>query len=147
MNKKQKVVMLATLALGGLFAGCSKSEPIIACGREWNPAVGYVADTGSVFRMADELIIQLRYGTGFDFNTLKFAFYDGTLASKGEKLWEHDFHVSNKMEAFTLEARSRRGGYATAREMTKLKAPGTVVVEVSSERGLIAEKQLSIVNQ
>lgn len=61
MNKKQKVVMLATLALGGLFAGCSKSEPIIACGREWNPAVGYVADTGSVFRMADELIIQLRY--------------------------------------------------------------------------------------
>ena len=139
MNKKQKVVMLATLALGGLFAGCSKSEPIIACGREWNPAVGYVADTGSVFRMADELIIQLRYGTGFDFNTLKFAFY--------EELWEHDFRVTNKMEAFTLEARSRRGGYATAREMTKLKAPGTVVVEVSSERGLIAEKQLSIVNQ
>ena len=147
MNKKQKVVMLATLALGGLFAGCSKSEPIIACGREWNQAVGYVADTGSVFRMADELIIQLRYGTGFDFNTLKFAFYEGSLTNKGEKLWEHDFRVTNKMEAFTLEARSRRGGYATAREMTKLKAPGTVVVEVSSERGLIAEKQLSIVNQ
>ena len=147
MNKKQKVVMLATLALGGLFAGCSKSEPIIACGREWNPAVGYVADTGSVFRMADELIIQLRYGTGFDFNTVKFAFYEGSLTNKGEKLWEHDFRVTNKMEAFTLEARSRRGGYATAREMTKLKAPGTVVVEVSSERGLIAEKQLSIVNQ
>ncbi|OWV18533.1 hypothetical protein SAMN06298224_1229 [Fibrobacter sp. UWB16] len=147
MNRKQKVVMLATLALGGLFAGCSKSEPIIACGREWNPAVGYVADTGSVFRMADELIIQLRYGTGFDFNTLKFAFYEGSLTNKGEKLWEHDFRVTNKMEAFTLEARSRRGGYATAREMTKLKAPGTVVVEVSSERGLIAAKQLSIVNQ
>ena len=139
--------MLATLALGGLFSGCSKSEPIIACGREWNPAVGYVADTGSVFRMADELIIQLRYGTGFDFNTLKFAFYEGSLTNKGEKLWEHDFRVTNKMEAFTLEARSRRGGYATAREMTKLKAPGTVVVEVSSERGLIAAKQLSIVNQ
>ena len=147
MNKKQKVVMLATLALGGLFAGCSKSEPIIACGREWNPAVGYVADTGSVFRMADELIIQLRYGTGFDFNTLKFAFYEGSLTNKGEKLWEHDFRVTNKMESFTLEARSRRGVYATAREMTKLKAPGTVVVEVSSERGLIAAKQLSIVNQ
>ena len=147
MKKTHKVVMLATLALGGLFAGCSKSEPVIACGREWNPAVGYVADTGSVFRMADELIIQLHYGTGFDFNTLKFAFYEGTLAKKGEKLWEHDFRVTNKMEAFTLEARSRRGGYATAREMTKLKAPGTVVVEVSSERGLIAAKQLSIVNQ
>ena len=108
---------------------------------------GYVADTGSVFRMADELIIQLRYGTGFDFNTLKFAFYEGSLTNKGEKLWEHDFRVTNKMEAFTLEARSRRGGYATAREMTKLKAPGTVVVEVSSERGLIAAKQLSIVNK
>ena len=147
MKKTQKVVMLATLALGALFAGCSKSEPVIACGREWNPAVGYVADTGSVFRMADELIIQLRYGTGFDFNTLKFAFYEGTLAKKGEKLWEHDFHVSDKLDAFTLEARSRRGGYATAREMTKLKAPGTVVVEVSSEKGLIASKQLSIVNQ
>ena len=147
MKKTHKVVMLATLALAGLFAGCSKSEPVIACGREWNPAVGYVADTGSVFRMADELIIQLRYGTGFDFNTLKFAFYEGTLAKKGEKLWEHDFRVSDKLDAFTLEARSRRGGYATAREMTKLKAPGTVVIEVSSEKGLIASKQLSIVNQ
>ena len=51
--KTQKVVMFATLALGALFAGCSKSEPVIACGREWNPAVGYVADTGSVFKMAD----------------------------------------------------------------------------------------------
>ena len=100
MKKTHKVVMLATLALGGLFAGCSKSEPVIACGREWNPAVGYVADTGSVFRMADELIIQLRYGTGFDFNTLKFAFYEGTLAKKGEKLWEHDFRVSDKLDAF-----------------------------------------------
>jgi len=147
MNKKQKVVIFATLALGALFAGCSKSDPIIACGREWNPAVGYVADTGSVFRMADELIIQLRYGTGFDFNTLKFSFYEGTIENKGEKLWEHDFHVSDKMDAFTLEARSRRGGYATAREMTKLKAPGTVVVEVSSENGPIASKQLSIINQ
>ena len=145
--KKQKVMMLATLALGAMFAGCSKSEPVIACGREWNPAVGYVADTGSVFRMADELIIQLRYGTGFDFNTLKFAFYEGTLTNKGAQLWERDFRVTDKMEAFTLEARSRRGGYATAREMTKLKAPGTVVVEVSSEKGLIAAKQLSIVNQ
>ena len=147
MKKTQKVVIFTALALGALFTGCSKSEPVIACGREWNPAVGYVADTGSVFRMADELIIQLRYGTGFDFNTLKFAFYEGTLANKGAQLWERDFHVSNKMEAFTLEARSRRGGYATAREMTKLKAPGTVVVEISSEKGLIASKQLSIVNQ
>ncbi len=147
MKKTQKVVIFTALALGALFTGCSKSEPVIACGREWNPAVGYVADTGSVFRMADELIIQLRYGTGFDFNTLKFAFYEGTLANKGAQLWERDFHVSNKMEAFTLEARSRRGGYATAREMTKLKAPGTVVVEISSEKGLIAAKQLSIVNQ
>ena len=147
MKKTQKVVIFSALALGAMFAGCSKSEPVIACGREWNPAVGYVADTGSVFRMADELIIQLRYGTGFDFNTLKFAFYEGTLTNKGAQLWERDFHVSNKMEAFTLEARSRRGGYATAREMTKLKAPGTVVVEISSEKGLIASKQLSIVNQ
>ena len=147
MNKEQKVVMFATLALGALFTGCSSPDPVIACGREWNPAVGYVADTGSVFKMADELIIQLRYGTGFDFNTLKFAFYEGTLGNKGSQLWERDFHVSSKMEAFTLEARSRRGGYATAREMTKLKAPGTVVLEISSERGLIASKQLTIVNQ
>ncbi len=147
MKKTKKVVMLAALSMGALFAGCSSPDPVIACGREWNPAVGYVADTGSVFRMADELIIQLRYGTGFDFNTLKFAFYEGTLAHKGEQLWEHDFRVTDKMEAFTLEARSRRGGYATAREMTKLKAPGTVVVEVSSEKGLIAAKQLTIVNE
>ena len=145
MKKTKKVAMLAALSMGALFAGCSSPDPVIACGREWNPAVGYVADTGSVFRMADELIIQLRYGTGFD--TLTFAFYEGTLARKGEQLWEHDFRVTDKMEAFTLEARSRRGGYATAREMTKLKAPGTVVVEVSSEKGLIAAKQLTIVNE
>ena len=147
MNKKQKVVMSAALALGALFAGCSSPDPIIACGREWNPAQGYVADTGSVFRMSDELIIQVRYGTGFDFNKLKIAFYEGTLEHKGAEIWKHEARVTDKLDAYTLEGRSRRGGYATAREMTKLKAPGTVVVEVSSERGLIAEKQLSIVNQ
>ena len=57
MKKTKKVVMLAALSMGALSAGCSSPDPVIACGREWNPAVGYVADTGSVFRMADELII------------------------------------------------------------------------------------------
>ena len=147
MKKTQKVVMLATLALGALFAGCSKPEPVIACGREWNPAVNIVADTGSVFRMADELIVQVRYGTGFDFNELRIAFYEGTLQNKGPQIWEHKARVNSRLDSYTLEGRSRRGGYATAREMTKLKAEGTVVIEVSSEKGLIATKQLSIVNQ
>lgn len=147
MKKTKKVVLLATLALGALFAGCSKPEPIIACGREWNPAVNIVADTGSVFRMADELIVQVRYGTGFDFNELKIAFYEGTLQHKGAQIWEHKARVSSRLDSYTLEGRSRRGGYATAREMTKLKAEGTVVIEVSSEKGVIATKQLTIVNQ
>ena len=140
-------MMLATLALGALFAGCSKPEPVIACGREWNPAMNIVADTGDVFRMADELIVQVRYGTGFDFNELKIAFYEGTLQNKGAQIWEHKARVTSRLDSYTLEGRSRRGGYATAREMTKLKAPGTVVIEVSSENGLIATKQLTIVNQ
>ena len=147
MKKTQKVMMLVTLALGALFAGCSKPEPVIACGREWNPAVNIVADTGSVFRMADELIVQVRYGTGFDFNELKIAFYEGTLQNKGAQIWEHKARVTSRLDSYTLEGRSRRGGYATAREMTKLKAPGTVVIEVSSENGVIATKQLTIVNQ
>ena len=147
MKKTQKVMMLATLALGALFAGCSKPEPVIACGREWNPAMNIVADTGNVFRMADELIVQVRYGTGFDFNELKIAFYEGTLQNKGAQIWEHKARVTSRLDSYTLEGRSRRGGYATAREMTKLKAPGTVVIEVSSENGLIATKQLTIVNQ
>lgn len=147
MKKTKKVMMLATLALGAMFAGCSKPDPVIACGREWNPAVNIVADTGSVFRMADELIVQVRYGTGFDFNELKIAFYEGTLQNKGPQIWEHKARVTSRLDSYTLEGRSRRGGYATAREMTKLKAPGTVVIEVSSENGLIATKQLSIVNQ
>ena len=147
MKKTQKVMMLATLALGALFAGCSKPEPVIACGREWNPAMNIVADTGDVFRMADELIVQVRYGTGFDFNELKIAFYEGTLQNKGAQIWEHKARVTSRLDSYTLEGRSRRGGYATAREMTKLKAPGTVVIEVSSENGLIATKQLTIVNQ
>lgn len=147
MMKKQKVMMLATLALGAMFAGCSKSEPVIACGREWNPAVNIVADTGSVFRMADELIVQVRYGTGFDFDNLKIAFYEGTLENRGPQIWEHKARVTSRLDSYTLEGRSRRGGYATAREMTKLKAPGTVVIEVSSEKGVVATKQISIVNQ
>ena len=147
MKKTPKAMMLATLAMGAMFAGCSKPEPVIACGREWNPAMNIVADTGSVFRMADELIVQVRYGTGFDFNELKIAFYEGSLQNKGAQIWEHKARVTSRLDSYTLEGRSRRGGYATAREMTKLKAPGTVVIEVSSENGLIATKQLTIVNQ
>ena len=55
------------------FSSCSTEEPHIVCGREWNPALQLVADTTSEFELINPMIVQFRYGTGFDFPTIKIA--------------------------------------------------------------------------
>ena len=91
------------MTIGSLLAGCRTEDPVIVCGREWNPALQIVADTSTEFGMGEPLYIQFRYGTGFDFTTLKMSFYEGTLANKGAEIWSHDARVSEKMSSYTLQ--------------------------------------------
>lgn len=145
MKTKTKVFLISALALGALFTGCSTSDPIIVCGREWNPGSRAVADTTSTFDLFDPLIVEFRYGTGFDFDYLTFRFYEGTLANRGKEVWSHRVRVNNKLSSYTLQGKAKGGGLVTAHEMTKQKGPGSVVVEVSSEKGPIVVKELTLV--
>ena len=138
--KKLKLSVLALILV--MFFGCSVEDPAIVCGREWNPALEVVADTMSEFELKDQMIVQFRYGKNFDFATLKTTFYDGTLANKGEKIWDHEVAVSEKMGVYTLQGKSRRGGLMTARELCRKKEPGPVVIEVSGDGKVLMSKQI-----
>jgi len=144
MRKLTKIAALTALSLVSLLAGCSNPTPEIVCGREWNPGSQIVADTSSTFDLTDQLIIQFSYGTGFDFNTLKMSFYEGTLKNRGAEIWSHEARVTDKMSSYTLQGRTKHGQYLTARDMTKRKHAGSIVVEVSTGGKVLAAKELQL---
>ncbi|MCQ2063878.1 MAG: hypothetical protein MJY99_11150 [Fibrobacter sp.] len=147
MKKNKLALLAALLCFCSLFVGCGSADPVIVCGREWNPGSQIVADTASEFDLKDQLIVQFRYGTGFDFNTLKVSFYEGTIAQKQQLLWSHDARVTDKMNSYTLQGRTKHSDYMTARELTRHKTPGTVVIEVSTGDKILASKQITLVKK
>ena len=138
----KKWMMMLSLALLVLLSGCHVEKTAIVCGREWNPALEVVADTASEFEMKDPLIVQFRYGQNFDFAKLKTTFFEGTLANRGPEIWTHEVAVSEKMGVYTLQGKSRRGGLMTARELSRKKEPGSIVIEVSGDGKVLAAKQI-----
>ncbi len=140
----RKSLFLMFVAFGLLFSACSTEEPAVVCGREWNPGTQVVADTAGEFALNDPLIVQFRYGKNFDFTKMTITFYEGTLASKGKKIWDRDVAVTEKLGAYTLQGKSKHGGLMTARELTHQKNPGSVVVEFSTEGRVLAAKELTL---
>lgn len=128
-----------------LLAGCSVEEMAIVCGREWNPASEVVADTTNEFEMKDPMIVQFRYGKNFDFSKLRIAFYEGTKAQKGPEIWNHEVAVSDKMGVYTLQGKSRRGGLMTARELSRHKEPGPIVIEIRGDARILATKEITLI--
>ena len=141
--KKLRFFLVALLL--SLLSACSIEETAIVCGREWNPNLEVVADTASEFEMNDPMIVQFRYGKNFDFPKLKTTFYVGTLSNKGEKIWDHEVAVSEKMGVYTLQGKSRHGGLMTARELCRQKEPGPVVIEFSALGRVLATKEINLI--
>lgn len=144
---KKMLMAFAAVALMMLSACDAGGEAAVVCGREWNPGANSVADTTSEFGMGDPMLVQLRYGKNFDFTSLKVAFYDGTLAAKGKELWSHEVKVTTKMGEYTLQGKSKQGGLMSAREITRMKKPGTIVVEFSTGDRIIASKEVTLVQR
>jgi len=140
--KKSLLFVFAIVAL--LFTACSVEEPSVICGKEWNPGTQVVADTASEFALNDPLLVQFRYGKNFDFTKLTIAFYEGTLANKGKKIWDREVAVNEKLGSYTLQGKSKSGGHMTVRELTRQKQPGSVVVEFSTEGRVLAAKELTL---
>ncbi|MCQ2105773.1 MAG: hypothetical protein MJZ26_08285 [Fibrobacter sp.] len=140
-----KKIFLSIVSVAAFLIGCSSEEPSIVCGRDWNPGSSVVADTTSEFDLADQLIVQLKYGRSFDFTKLKTSFYEGSLANKGKELWSHEVSVSEKNDSYTLQGKSKHGGLMTAREMCRQRQPGSVVIEFSADGKVIAQKEISLV--
>jgi hypothetical protein len=89
--------------------------------------------------------VQFRYGTGFDFPTLKIAFYEGTAANKGKEIWKYETKVNEKVSASTRQGHSKRGGLMTAAEMTRHHAPGQIVIEATTGDRLLAVKEITLI--
>lgn len=145
MNKLAKLALLAVVAFGALLAACSTEEAKIVCGREWNPANQMVVDTTSEFELINPMIVQFRYGTGFDFPALKITFYEGTEKNKGKEIWKYETRVNEKVSVYTLQGHSKRGGLMTAAELTRHKAPGQILIEATAGDRLLAMKEITLV--
>lgn len=141
----RKLILLAVAAFGALLAACSTEEAKIVCGREWNPANQVVVDTTSEFELINPMIVQFRYGTGFDFPALKITFYEGTEKSKGKEIWHYETKVNEKVSVYTLQGHSKRGGLMTAAELTRHKAPGSILIEATAGDRLLAFKEVTLV--
>ncbi|PWJ60755.1 MULTISPECIES: hypothetical protein [unclassified Fibrobacter] len=141
--KKYIISACAALAMT-VFSACSIENPTVVAGREWNPANQSVADTTSVFKMNEQMVVQFRYGKNFDFGKLKTTFFEGTAENKGREIWSHEVPVSPKVAVYTLQGKSKMGGLMNAKEMTRLKKPGTVLVEFSADGQVLASKNISV---
>lgn len=141
----KKILLAAVLAAFAIFAGCSSEEPSIVCGRDWNAGSMVVADTSSEFDLADQMVVQFRYGKNFDFTKLKVAFYEGSAANKGAEIWSRDINVTEKMGVYTLQGKSKHGGMMLAREMCKKHQPSAILIEFSTEGRVLASKDINLV--
>lgn len=141
----KKILLIAAATLGAFLSGCVSQDPTITCGRDWNAASRVVADTTSEFDLADPMIVQFKYGRNFDFTKLTTAFYEGSLAQKGKEIWSREVVVTEKMDSYTLQGKSKHGGLMTARELSRQKQPGSVVVEFSADGKVIAQKEITLV--
>ena len=145
MKNLAKIAIMALLAAGCVLTACSTEEAKIVCGREWNPAMQLVADTTSEFELINPMIVQFRYGTGFDFPTLKVSFYEGTKANRGREIWNYETKVSEKVSVYTLQGHSKRGGLMTAAELTRHKTPGPIYIEATTGSRVLASKEITLV--
>ena len=141
----KNLAKIAMLAVAVFLAACSTEDAHIVCGREWNPALQLVADTTSEFELINPMIVQFRYGTGFDFPTLKVAFYEGTEKNKGREIWHYETKVNEKVSVYTLQGHSKRGGLMTAAELTRRKTPGQIVIEATTGDRLLAVKEVTLI--
>lgn len=132
------------LALSLFVMSCEQEQPGIVCGREWNSSARIVADTTSTFNLADPMVIQYRHGTGFDFATLTTALYEGTLENKGKELWHKDTDVTSKMSDYTLYGKSSKGGIMTAKELTRQRKEGSIVVEFRTGDKVLSAREIKL---
>ncbi len=126
------------------FSACSSDEPNIVAGRDWNPGAQVVADTTSLFKLDEPMVIQFNYGKNFDFTVLKTVFYKGTVSEKGKEIWSHEVPVSQKLNSYTLQGKSKKGGLMSARELTRQKEAGSVVVEFVADGKVLASKDITL---
>lgn len=129
-----------------VFSACTTEEPSVVAGRDWNAGAQVVADTTSQFKLEDPMMLQFNYGKKFDFTKLKITFFEGTLANKGKELWNREVAVTTKMDSYTLKATDKKGFAMSARDLTRLKGPGSVVVEFGAEGRSIVSKEITLVS-
>ena len=125
------------------FSSCLKeSAPSITCGKEWNSGRQVVADTTSEFMHFDPLIVSFNYGKNFDFDSLKCEFIDE--ASKVQ--YSKNIKVSAKMGSYTIQGK-KNGKEMTAGNFFHAKKTQTVRIRFSSEKSILAEKQIQILKE
>lgn len=123
--------------------GCKPTEydPAVFLGREWNAMAGVVADTTSVFKASDVIVIQMDNGNKpFKAAEIELRIYQG---ETDRILFKRAQQVKDKDSKATLKGPDHKP--LTAREILRTSTPGTYRIAFAVGDSIIAEKRMELV--
>ena len=124
------------------FWGCDavESEPKVILGHEWNATAKVVADTTSVFKANDVIVIQLDNGKPFKAVAVELRVYQG---ETDRILFRRSQPVKNTDAAATVKGKDSQP--MTARDILRTSTPGIYRIAFAVGDSIIAEKKMEMV--
>ncbi|GHV12386.1 hypothetical protein AGMMS49938_04830 [Fibrobacterales bacterium] len=115
-------------------------EPKIFAGHEWNASAGVVADTTSLFKANDVIVIQMDNGKPFFAPEVEFRVYQGEVGDR--VLFKRAIPVRNTDNRATIKGPESKP--VTAREIFRTSTPGFYRVAFAIGDSVLLEKKLEL---
>jgi len=132
---------LPFLAVFALFAcEAMETEPKILFGHEWNSAAKTVADTTSVFKPNDVIIIQMDNGKPFKTLEVEMRVYQG---ETDRVLFKRAIQVKNNDSKAILKGPESKP--LQAKEILRSSTPGIYRIAFAQGDSILLEKKLEMV--
>jgi len=133
--------LLPALFIATLFAcKAGESEPKIVLGHEWNATAQVVADTTSVFKANDIIVVQMDNGKPFPGENVELRIYQG----ESDRITFRRITAVKKNEAkVTIKGPDSKP--LTARELLRTSTPGTFRIAFAMGDSIMLEKKLELV--
>jgi hypothetical protein len=116
----------------------AETEPKIIFGHEFNAQAGVVADTTSVFKANDIIVIQMDNGKPFPGSEVEFRVYQG---ESDRILFKRAKTVGNRDAKYTVIGSKP----LTVREILRTSTPGSYRIAFAVGDSILLEKKLELV--
>lgn len=133
-------LFFAVFALAFFACGALETEPKIVLGHEWNATAKVVADTTSVFKPNDIIVIQMDNGKPFTSDSVEMRVYKG---ESDHILFKRAQSVKKNDSKATFKGPDSEP--LIVRKLLRTSAPGTYRIAFAANDSIILEKTLELV--